>query len=126
MLLPTDVDAICAGVLCCGQGDPLRARVVRIKNTLQLGELEISESLLEAARAHPAWRWWESRNGSPLRRRDSEGLTPTRAAAGTLDRPGDQAGAPLVGEVRPGPADEHQHLLSNPISEKMCTTSHST
>ena len=22
MLLPTDVDAICAGVLCCGQGDP--------------------------------------------------------------------------------------------------------
>ena len=53
MLLPTDVDAICAGVLCCGQGDPLRARVVRIKNTLEIGELEISESLLEAARAHP-------------------------------------------------------------------------
>ena len=31
-----------------------------------------------------------------------------------LDRPGDQAGAPLVGEVRPGPADEHQHPLVEP------------
>jgi hypothetical protein len=53
MVLASDVDAICAGVLCCGRGDPQNARVVRIKNTLQIGELDISESLLDAARAHP-------------------------------------------------------------------------
>jgi hypothetical protein len=53
MVLPSDVDAICAGVLCCGRGDPQNARVVRIKNTLQIGELDISESLLDAARAQP-------------------------------------------------------------------------
>ena len=69
MFLPSDVDAICAGVLCCGQGDPQRARVVRIKNTLEIGELEVSESLLDAARRTPAWRWWESRTPLRLRRR---------------------------------------------------------
>jgi hypothetical protein len=53
MLLPSDVDAICAGVLCCGRGDPANARVVRIKNTLELTELSVSESLLDEVRAHP-------------------------------------------------------------------------
>jgi hypothetical protein len=53
MFLPTDVDAICAGILCCGRGDPGAARVVRIKNTLEVGELEVSESLLEEVRADP-------------------------------------------------------------------------
>jgi hypothetical protein len=52
MVLPSDVDAICAGVLCCGRGDPEHARVVRIKNTLEIGELLVSESLLGEARAH--------------------------------------------------------------------------
>jgi hypothetical protein len=84
MLLPTDVDAICAGVLCCGQGDPLRARVVRIKNTLQLGELEISESLLEAARAHPRLEVVGEPERLPFDADGTlEGLTPTRAGAGT-------------------------------------------
>ncbi|MGH2352560.1 MAG: DUF2088 domain-containing protein [Chloroflexota bacterium] len=53
MFLPSDVDAICAGILCCGRGDPANARVVRIKNTLEIGEIEISEALLEEVRAHP-------------------------------------------------------------------------
>jgi hypothetical protein len=53
MTLPSDVDAICAGILTCGRGDPQNARVVRIKNTLEVGELLISESLLDQARAHP-------------------------------------------------------------------------
>jgi len=53
MFLPSDVDAICAGILCCGQGDPQRVRLVRIKNTLEIGELEVSESLLPAVREHP-------------------------------------------------------------------------
>lgn len=53
LFLPSDVDAICAGILTCGRGDPQNARVVRIKNTLELGELLISESLLEEARRHP-------------------------------------------------------------------------
>jgi len=53
MLLPSDVDAICAGILTCGRGDPQNARVVRIKNTLELGEIDVSESLLGEVRAHP-------------------------------------------------------------------------
>ena len=50
VLLPTDVDAICAGILTCGRGDPDQARVVRIKNTLEIGEIEVSESLLPLVR----------------------------------------------------------------------------
>jgi hypothetical protein len=53
MFLPSDVDAICAGILCCGRGDPVNARVVRIKNTLEIGEIQVSESLLDEVRAHP-------------------------------------------------------------------------
>jgi len=53
MLLPSDVDAICAGILTCGRGDAQNARVVRIKNTLDIGEIEVSESLLPAVRANP-------------------------------------------------------------------------
>ncbi len=53
LFLPSDVDAICAGILCCGRGDPVNARVVRIKNTLDIAELEVSESLLDEVRAHP-------------------------------------------------------------------------
>ncbi|HVG98455.1 MAG TPA: DUF2088 domain-containing protein, partial [Chloroflexota bacterium] len=53
MFVPSDVDAICAGILCCGQGDPQQVRLVRIKNTLEIGELEVSESLLPAVHAHP-------------------------------------------------------------------------
>jgi hypothetical protein len=53
MCLPSDVDAICAGILSCGRGDAANARVVRIKNTLELAALDVSESLLAEARVHP-------------------------------------------------------------------------
>src|SRR5688572_5931136 len=53
VVMPSDVDALCAGILCCSNGDPARARVVRIKNTLEIGELEVSESLLDEVRANP-------------------------------------------------------------------------
>jgi len=36
-VMPTDVDAICAGVLTCGRGDPENVRVVRIANLSQTG-----------------------------------------------------------------------------------------
>ena len=51
--LPTDLDAIAAGILSCGRGDPQNARVVAIRNTLELSDLAISDSLLADARAHP-------------------------------------------------------------------------
>ena len=51
--LPTDLDTIAAGILCCGRGDPQNARVVVIRNTLELSDLYISASLLDAAEAHP-------------------------------------------------------------------------
>ena len=53
LIMPTDVDALCAGILSCSNGDPASARVVRIKNTLDIGELDVSESLLDEARANP-------------------------------------------------------------------------
>lgn len=53
MLLPSDVDAICAGLLTCGRAEAAHARVVRIKNTLEIGDFFVSESLLSEARAHP-------------------------------------------------------------------------
>jgi hypothetical protein len=80
MFLPADVDAICAGILCCGRGDPAGARVVRIKNTLQVGELEVSESLLEEVRAHPRLEVL----GEPARLPfDAEGNLPRAAYAGS-------------------------------------------
>jgi hypothetical protein len=53
IIMPTDVDAICAGVLMCGRGDPENVRLVRIKNTLEVGTIEVSESLLDEVRANP-------------------------------------------------------------------------
>ncbi len=45
--LPNDRDAILMALRCCGPIDPLKAKIVRIKNTLDLEEMWISESLLE-------------------------------------------------------------------------------
>jgi hypothetical protein len=45
--LPNDRDAILMALHCCGPIDPLRAKIVRIKNTLELEYIWISESLLE-------------------------------------------------------------------------------
>ncbi len=45
--LPNDRDAILMAMRCCGPIDPLKAKIVRIKNTLELEHMWISESLYE-------------------------------------------------------------------------------
>jgi len=49
--LPNDRDAIRMGIRTCGPIDPKKARIVRIKNTLELERMWISESLYEAVKA---------------------------------------------------------------------------
>ena len=49
--LPNDRDAIRMGVRTCGPIDPEKAKIVRIKNTLRLDRMWISESLYEAVKA---------------------------------------------------------------------------
>jgi hypothetical protein len=53
MILPTDRAAISAAIRACGEPDPSRVGVVHIKNTLQVGEIELSASLLEQAKSIP-------------------------------------------------------------------------
>ena len=53
VVLPTDRAAVAAAIRACGQPDLDRVGVVHIKNTLQIGELELSASLLEQARSLP-------------------------------------------------------------------------
>jgi uncharacterized protein (DUF362 family) len=54
LTLDTDREAIAAAVKTCGATDLSRVRLVRIPNTLHLGELWISEALVPEARANPA------------------------------------------------------------------------
>lgn len=51
--LPNDRMAIQAAVKTCNILDYTTCRLVRIKDTLHLGEIEISETMLEEARRHP-------------------------------------------------------------------------
>ncbi len=51
--LPNDEYAIKAAVKTCNILDYTKCRLVRIRDTLHLGEIEISEPLLEEARRHP-------------------------------------------------------------------------
>lgn len=53
MILPSDQYAIAAAVKTCQCQDLSKVRMVRIKDTLHLGEIYISEALLEEARANP-------------------------------------------------------------------------
>lgn len=53
IIMETDRDAIQAAVKTCFARDLSRARVVRLKDTLHLGEIWISESMLEDARKNP-------------------------------------------------------------------------
>jgi hypothetical protein len=50
----TDREAVETAVACVGLTPPERARVVRIKNTLRLAELEVSEALLPEVAKHGA------------------------------------------------------------------------
>jgi hypothetical protein len=43
--MPTDRDAVAAAILTCGRADLERARIVRLRDTLDLEELLVSESL---------------------------------------------------------------------------------
>jgi hypothetical protein len=52
-VLESDYDAIRATIKTCNARDLKLAKVVRIKNTLSLGDIMISESLLEQARTVP-------------------------------------------------------------------------
>ena len=48
-----DREAVETALACIGLTPPERARVVRIRNTLLLGELEVSEALLPELGARP-------------------------------------------------------------------------
>ena len=54
VVLDDDRDAILAAVKTCYARDLAQARVVRIKDTLHVGEFFISESLIPEARENPA------------------------------------------------------------------------
>lgn len=53
VILDNDRQAIAGALMFCYGIDRSRARVIRIKNTLQLDEIQISESLLEEAKTNP-------------------------------------------------------------------------
>lgn len=53
LALATDRDAVAAAILTCGRADCARARVVRVHDTLDLAELQVSSSLSELVHAHP-------------------------------------------------------------------------
>ena len=45
VVAPDDRAAVLTAVRVCGRHDPWNARIVRIRNTLQIGEIDVSESL---------------------------------------------------------------------------------
>ncbi len=51
MVAPHDQAAIATALRVCGQPDPLQARIVRIKNTLSLDEIDVSECLTRQIQA---------------------------------------------------------------------------
>jgi hypothetical protein len=54
VFLPNDRDAILTALRVCGPIDPEKAKVVRIRNTLELDRIWISESLLELVKSDKA------------------------------------------------------------------------
>ena len=56
MILKNDRQALQACIRTCNPMDYRNARMMRIRNTLCMGELEVSENLLDAVRAHPGMR----------------------------------------------------------------------
>jgi hypothetical protein len=50
LVVSTDRDAVAAAILTCGRGDATQVQLVRIKNTLEIHELLVSETLLPQAR----------------------------------------------------------------------------
>jgi hypothetical protein len=56
IFLPSDRDAIAAALHLCRPIDPLEAKIVRIKNTLELERMWISESLYDMVKKDPELR----------------------------------------------------------------------
>ncbi|MCS7120902.1 MAG: lactate racemase domain-containing protein [Nitrososphaerota archaeon] len=56
IFLPTERDAIAAALHTCGPVDPKEAKVVRVRNTMELERLWISESLLKIVESEPTLR----------------------------------------------------------------------
>ena len=54
VIMKSDREAILAAVKTCNNHDISKAKVVRIKDTLHLSEIYISEAMLEEAKANPA------------------------------------------------------------------------
>lgn len=52
VVAPDDRAAVMTALRVCGRHDPRNARIVRIKNTLKLGEIDVSESLWREVAAH--------------------------------------------------------------------------
>ncbi len=53
MVLKNDRQAVQAAIKTCNILDKRAVKMVRIRNTISLGEIEISESLIPEAEAHP-------------------------------------------------------------------------
>lgn len=53
LILPSDREAIGACLKYCGDNDPDRPRVIRIHDTLHMGEIWVSEALIPEVEAHP-------------------------------------------------------------------------
>jgi len=54
VVMNNDKEAIVVALKCCNRIDIPRARVVRIKNTLELEKVYVSEACLEDVRQNPA------------------------------------------------------------------------
>lgn len=54
IVLPTDRAAVAAAIRACGRADWENVRLVRIQNTLELGEIAFSATLLEEAKLNPS------------------------------------------------------------------------
>jgi hypothetical protein len=53
LVLPTGEDCVRTAIATCGQGDPSRVRLARIRNTADTRFLEVSAALLDQARRNP-------------------------------------------------------------------------
>lgn len=53
IVMESDKDCISVGLKTCNESDPENPKVIRIKDTMHIGEIYISEALIPQAKAHP-------------------------------------------------------------------------
>ncbi|MDY4009891.1 MAG: lactate racemase domain-containing protein [Candidatus Limiplasma sp.] len=73
VILDNDMQAIAGALMFCYGIDRAKARVIRIKNTLQLSEIQVSESLLEEVKLNPMLTLLSEAKEMPF---DAEGNLP--------------------------------------------------